>query len=79
MLFVSSLAVFNSVQTFLTTKLTRRVYSRAPGSVNPLQARTFGVWTLMSAAVRIYAAYHIENKACVHFSFLSPVLLHTLH
>ncbi|GAA5996560.1 hypothetical protein JCM11641_002093, partial [Rhodosporidiobolus odoratus] len=74
MLFVSGLAVFNSVQNFLTTKLTRRVYSKAGGSVNALQARTFGVWTLMSAAVRISAAYNIGNKAMYDLALISYVL-----
>ncbi|GAA6019807.1 hypothetical protein JCM10207_003703 [Rhodosporidiobolus poonsookiae] len=74
MLFVSGLAVFNSVQNFLTTSLTRRVYSRSPASVNPLQARTFAVWTLMSAAVRIYAAYNISNKAMYDLALVSYVL-----
>ncbi|SCZ90079.1 BZ3500_MvSof-1268-A1-R1_Chr9g10701 [Microbotryum saponariae] len=30
MIFVSSLAVFNSVQNFVTTSLTRRIYARSP-------------------------------------------------
>lgn len=33
--------------------------------VTPIQARTFAVWTLMSAAVRIYAAYNIASKESV--------------
>ncbi|BGP17152.1 ergosterol biosynthesis protein [Rhodosporidiobolus nylandii] len=70
----SGLAVFNSVQTFLTTSLTRRVYSRSAGSVNPLQARTFGVWTLMSALVRIYAAYNISSKPMYDLALASYVL-----
>lgn len=31
-------------------------------TVNPLQSRTFAIWTLTSAVVRFYAAYNIENK-----------------
>lgn len=31
-------------------------------AVNPLQARTFGIWTLTSAFIRLYASYHISNK-----------------
>jgi hypothetical protein len=33
--------------------------------VTALQARTFGVWTLTSAVVRFYAAFHIHEKAYV--------------
>ncbi|KAG4306363.1 hypothetical protein PORY_000351 [Pneumocystis oryctolagi] len=30
--------------------------------VNPLGTRLFGTWTLVSAVVRFYAAYHISNS-----------------
>nr|GAT60811.1 Erg28-like protein [Mycena chlorophos] len=57
------MAVFNSLQNFATLKLTRRIYNNIPAaSVTPLQARTFAVWTLTSAVVRGYAAYHLNNK-----------------
>lgn len=39
--------------------------------VTSLQARTFAVWTLMSAVVRGYAAYNIHDKTWVPFSHIS--------
>ncbi|GJE96596.1 Erg28 domain-containing protein [Phanerochaete sordida] len=69
-LFVSVTALFNTVQNFVTTKLSRRLYSGAP-VVTALQARTFGAWTLMSAVVRAYAAYHIHDKAIYDMTLLS--------
>ncbi|KIM84905.1 hypothetical protein PILCRDRAFT_96625 [Piloderma croceum F 1598] len=63
LLLVSSMAVFNTLQNFATLKLTQRIYNNVPpASVTALQARTFGVWTLTSAVVRAYAAYHIHDK-----------------
>jgi len=36
----------------------------APNStVTALQARTFGTWTLVQSLVRLYAAYHIGERA----------------
>lgn len=74
MLFVSGLAIFNSIQNFVTTSLTRRIYSRSPGSVNGLQARTFAIWTLASAAIRLYAAYNISNKSFYELALISYCL-----
>ncbi|KAK0485160.1 Erg28 like protein-domain-containing protein [Armillaria novae-zelandiae] len=59
-LLISVTAVFNSVQNFVTLKLTRKIYPQA--AVTGLQARTFAVWTLTSAVVRAYAAYNINEK-----------------
>lgn len=69
-LLVSVTAFFNTIQTFVTTKLSRRLYSATP-IVTPLQARTFGAWTLMSAVVRMYAAYHIHDKTIYDMTLLS--------
>ncbi|KAJ7170615.1 Erg28-like protein [Mycena crocata] len=62
-LLVTVAAVFNSVQNFTTLKLTQRIYNNVPAaSVTPLQARTFAAWTITSAVVRGYAAYHLNEK-----------------
>ncbi|KAF7327628.1 Erg28-like protein [Mycena kentingensis (nom. inval.)] len=62
-LVVSVMAVFNSAQNFATLKLTRRIYNNVPpASVTSLQARTFAAWTITSAVVRGYAAYHLRQK-----------------
>ncbi|EEB05439.1 Erg28 protein [Schizosaccharomyces japonicus yFS275] len=78
MFIVGLTAVFNTVQSFLTPKLTKRVYSNT-NEVNGLQGRTFGIWTLTSAVVRLYGAFHLNDPhvyflcqatyyiACLHF------------
>ncbi|KAG9224848.1 hypothetical protein CCMSSC00406_0002001 [Pleurotus cornucopiae] len=71
-LFVAATAVFNAVQNFATLSLTRRVYNRVPPTnVTALQARTFAVWTLTSAVVRGYAAYHLQEKIVYEMAFLT--------
>ncbi|KIP05018.1 hypothetical protein PHLGIDRAFT_92686 [Phlebiopsis gigantea 11061_1 CR5-6] len=72
-LFVAATAVFNTIQNFATLKFTRRVYNTAP-SVTALQARTFAVWTLMSAVVRGYAAYNIHDKSIYDMTLLSYLI-----
>ncbi|OBZ72126.1 Ergosterol biosynthetic protein 28 [Grifola frondosa] len=70
-LVVAVMAVFNSVQNFATLKLTRRIYNVVPASVTALQARTFAIWTLMSAVVRFYAAYNIHSKQIYDMALFS--------
>ncbi|KAL4247209.1 ERG28 family protein [Abortiporus biennis] len=74
-LFISTVAFLNSVQNFTTLKFTRRVYSAKPHEVTPLQARMFGVWTLLSAVVRFYAAYHINEKSVYDITLWSPLIV----
>ncbi|KAF9450333.1 Erg28-like protein [Macrolepiota fuliginosa MF-IS2] len=74
-LLVASAAVFNTVQNFMTLKLTRRIYNNVPSaSVTALQARTFAVWTLTSAVVRFYAAFHIHEKAIYDMALLTYLI-----
>ncbi|KAL0954847.1 hypothetical protein HGRIS_003786 [Hohenbuehelia grisea] len=74
-LIVAAMAVFNGVQNFVTLKLTRRIYNNVPSqSVTGLQARTFAIWTLTSAVVRGYAAYHIHEKVIYDMAIATYVL-----
>ncbi|EAU85485.1 hypothetical protein CC1G_06386 [Coprinopsis cinerea okayama7 len=73
-LVVAATAVFNSLQNFVTLKLTRRIYNKNPQPVTPLQARTFAVWTLTSAVVRAYAAYNITNKVIYDMAFFTYLI-----
>ncbi|KAI0254960.1 Erg28-like protein [Lactifluus subvellereus] len=70
---VAGAALFNTVQTFLTLHLTKRLYNNVPETqpVTPLQARTFGIWTLTASVVRLYAAYNIQNKAIYDMALLT--------
>ncbi|BFZ54913.1 ergosterol biosynthesis protein [Savitreella phatthalungensis] len=61
--FVSAVAIFNTIQNYITLSFTRRVYDNAPSQVTKLGARTFGVWTLTSALVRAMASRHLNETA----------------
>ncbi|KAI0822459.1 Erg28-like protein [Trametes gibbosa] len=61
-LIVAVTATLNTIGSLTSVAASRKLYNNAPGLVNPLQSRTFGIWTLTSAVVRFYAAYNIENK-----------------
>ncbi|CAG8472409.1 13844_t:CDS:2 [Rhizophagus irregularis] len=79
MLFVSILALFNTIQNFVTLSLTKRIYSARPDQVTALSSRTFAIWTLLSAIIRIYAAYNITEvkSAKISAGWLSPVIVST--
>ncbi|MCJ1230713.1 ergosterol biosynthesis protein [Toensbergia leucococca] len=65
LLLVSLVSALNSVQTYLTLTFTRRVYdgpvSTSSSQVTPLFARTFGTWTFLSAVIRLYGAYRLDD------------------
>ncbi|EGF98609.1 uncharacterized protein MELLADRAFT_113406 [Melampsora larici-populina 98AG31] len=60
---IALISVLNTFQNFLTLKFTKNIYSKKPQLVNPLQSRTFGVWTLTSGLIRLYTAYNINHPA----------------
>lgn len=62
MLTITQLAVVstgNTVQAYLTTKNTQEIYMQS--NINALSSRIFGVYTLIAAVIRLYAAYNIDN------------------
>ncbi|RPD61086.1 Erg28-like protein [Lentinus tigrinus ALCF2SS1-7] len=75
LLFVAVTAAINTVSNMTSLTFSRKLYKDA--FVNPVQARTFGIWTLTSAAIRFYAAYNINNKQVYDlalFSYLFALL-----
>ena len=83
LLLISSLALGNCAQAYLTLHFTTQVYngpSSTPSKTNPspqvtpLQSRTMGTWTLLSSLIRIYAAYNITNPPVYEIALLSYVV-----
>ncbi|XP_073923614.1 ergosterol biosynthetic protein 28 homolog isoform X2 [Castor canadensis] len=63
---VAIIAVGNTVQSFRDhTFLYEKLYTGKPNLVNGLQARTFGIWTLLSSVIRCLCAIDIHNKTYV--------------
>ncbi|KAL5008143.1 hypothetical protein ScPMuIL_013724 [Solemya velum] len=48
-----------------------RLYTFVPEDVDPLMARLFGMWTLLSASLRLYCAISIYNKGVYNLTLLS--------
>ncbi|XP_016288518.1 ergosterol biosynthetic protein 28 homolog isoform X1 [Monodelphis domestica] len=60
---VSIIAMGNTLQSFRDhTFLYEKLYTGKPDLVNGLQARTFGIWTLLSSVIRCFCAIDIHNK-----------------
>ncbi|XP_072842556.2 ergosterol biosynthetic protein 28 homolog isoform X2 [Pogona vitticeps] len=67
---VSIIAMGNTVQSFRDHSfLSEKLYTGKPSQVNGLQARTFGIWTLLSSVIRCYCAIDIRNKTLLHLGY----------
>ncbi len=86
---VSVVSLFNTAQCYSTLHFCRRIYSEDPtaqnkspekpsSQVTALSARTFGTWTLLTAIVRLFAAYNLNNPAFFALGFCTYLvaLLH---
>uniref|UniRef100_A0A8C2ZVX1 Ergosterol biosynthesis 28 homolog n=1 Tax=Cyclopterus lumpus TaxID=8103 RepID=A0A8C2ZVX1_CYCLU len=75
LLMVSLIAMGNTVQSFRDHSfLSEKLYTGTPEFVNGLQARTFGIWTLLSSIIRCSCAIDIQNKTLYHITLWTFVL-----
>ncbi|KAM4662165.1 ergosterol biosynthetic protein 28 homolog [Discoglossus pictus] len=75
LMMVSIIAAGNTLQSFRDHSfLSDKLYTGRPGHVNGLQARTFGVWTLLSSVIRCACAVDIRNKTLYHITLWTFVL-----
>ncbi|XP_041928225.1 ergosterol biosynthetic protein 28 homolog [Alosa sapidissima] len=72
---VSVIAMGNTVQSFRDHSfLSEKLYTGSPEFVNGLQARTFGIWTLLSSIIRFFCAMDIQNRTLYHITLWTFVL-----
>lgn len=72
---VSVIAMGNTVQSFRDHSfLSEKLYTGTPEFVNGLQARTFGIWTLLSSIIRCACAIDIQNKTLYHITLWTFLL-----
>ncbi|EGV66200.1 hypothetical protein CANTEDRAFT_112697 [Yamadazyma tenuis ATCC 10573] len=71
--FISVVSIFNSVQAYFSTDLSKKVYSNAsPSEISPLGVRTFGTWTFITSIVRLYGSWYlVGNKQIFELCFWS--------
>jgi len=72
---VGLMALGNTVSCYVDHSfLATRLYTAAPEKANDLAARLFGLWTLMSAFLRLSCAILITNRALFNLTLLSFVV-----
>ncbi|XP_062863212.1 ergosterol biosynthetic protein 28 homolog [Trichomycterus rosablanca] len=72
---VSIIALGNTVQSFRDHSfLSEKLYTGTPDFVNGLQARTFGIWTLLSSIIRCACAIDIQNRTLYYITLWTFVL-----
>ncbi|XP_072285150.1 ergosterol biosynthetic protein 28 homolog [Pyxicephalus adspersus] len=75
LMMVSIIAAGNTLQSFRDHSfLSDKLYTGRPSQVNGLQARTFGIWTLLSSLIRCACAIDIRNKTLYHLTLWTFIL-----
>lgn len=65
LLMVAVLSIFNSIQNYMSTSLSKRLFNGHPNQLTPLAARLFATWTLLASVIRVYAAFHLRSHEIV--------------
>lgn len=72
---IAVVAMCNTVQSFRDHSfLSDKLYSGSPELVNHLQARIFGIWTLLSSVIRASCAFDIHNSTLYYLTLGTFVL-----
>lgn len=72
---VGLMAFGNSISCFVDHSfLGTRLYTGMPEKANDLTARLFGMWTLVSAMLRLTCAFLIDSKVLYNLTFASFVI-----
>ncbi|XP_077123663.1 ergosterol biosynthetic protein 28 homolog [Ranitomeya variabilis] len=75
LMMVAIIAAGNTLQSFRDHSfLSDKLYTGKPGQVNGLQARTFGIWTLLSSVIRCACAIDIKNKMLYHITLWTFIM-----
>eukprot|EP01127_Copromyxa_protea_P012389 TRINITY_DN3228_c0_g1_i1.p2 TRINITY_DN3228_c0_g1~~TRINITY_DN3228_c0_g1_i1.p2 ORF type:complete len:126 (+),score=28.64 TRINITY_DN3228_c0_g1_i1:116-493(+) len=75
MSFVALLRAFGTFNAWVTPhRLKSNVYSKQANQVNPLLARLFGTWTVLSGAICVATAYDPENITLLYVGLVSFIL-----
>ncbi|XP_063804350.1 ergosterol biosynthetic protein 28 homolog [Pseudophryne corroboree] len=75
LMMVSIIAAGNTLQSFRDHSfLSDKLYTGRPSQVNGLQARTFGIWTLLSSLIRCACAIDIQNKTLYHITLCTFIM-----
>ncbi|KAM3919797.1 ergosterol biosynthetic protein 28 homolog [Leptodactylus fuscus] len=75
LMMVAIIAAGNTLQSFRDHSfLSDKLYTGKPNQVNGLQARTFGIWTLLSSVIRCACAIDIRNKTLYHITLWTFIM-----
>ncbi|XP_029350068.1 probable ergosterol biosynthetic protein 28 isoform X2 [Echeneis naucrates] len=75
LMMVAVIGMGNTVQSFRDHSfLSEKLYTGMPEFVNGLQARTFGIWTLLSSIIRCACAIDIHNRVLYHITLWTFML-----
>jgi Erg28 like protein len=73
---VGLMALGNTISCFVDHSfVANRLYTGLPEKANDLSARLFGMWTLMSAMLRICCAFMIDNRVLYNLTFASFIIV----